>query len=152
LPSPAILTWDKSIPLRILLRRSGENEEQVYLIFLQLRLFEFTEIRASDVTRVRTHIRPLLGLEVLTIPLWSPSEKETTLNSKLWDHLRFPHTAEPSFETCNLRRSYDLEVGLGLGGTSPQNARRVCDNLPSHYSVNSIKIGSNHLRPAPISS
>ncbi|KAN0111018.1 hypothetical protein V8E51_007405 [Hyaloscypha variabilis] len=124
LPSPAILTWDKSIPLRILLRRSGENEEQVYLTFLQLRLFEFTEIRASDVTRVRTHIRPLLGLEVLTIPLWSPLEKETTLNSKLWDHLRFPHAAEPSFETCNLRRSYDLEVGLGLGYTGPPNARR----------------------------
>ena len=121
LPSPAILTWDKSIPLRIMVRRSDIHDEQVYLTFLQFRLFEFTEIRASDVARVRTNIRIILSLEGMALPIWLPNEKETIVDSKLWDQLQFPHAVEPSFETCNLRRSYDLEVGLGLGHRGSQN-------------------------------
>jgi hypothetical protein len=121
LPSPAVLTWDQKIPLRIILRKSAENEEQIYLKFLQLRLFDFTEIRASDVLRVRTNSRTILSLEGLAIPIWAPSENEMMLDSKLWDRLPLPNTVEPSFETCNLRRTYDLEVGVGLGYIDPQN-------------------------------
>ncbi|KAE9372868.1 hypothetical protein N431DRAFT_376141, partial [Stipitochalara longipes BDJ] len=135
LPSPAILIWDQSIPLRIILRKSDENEEQVYLTFLQLRLFEFTEIRASDVVRVRSNIRTIVSLDGLAIPIWRPSEKETVLESKLWDQLQFPHAIEPSFETCNLRRSYDLEVGLGLGYSSAQNARAQSIFVPLRFQV-----------------
>jgi hypothetical protein len=128
LPSPAVLTWNQNIPLRIIiLRKSDDSEEQVYVTFLQLRLFDVTEIRASDEVRVRTNTRTILSLDGLAIPLWAPSEKETMLDSKLWDRLLLPNTVEPSFETCNLRRTYDLEVGvgLGLGYRGPQNAR-VC--------------------------
>lgn len=125
LPSPAVLTWNQNIPLRIILRKSDDSEEPVYVTFLQLRLFDFTEIRASDEVRVRTNTRTILSLDGLAIPLWAPSEKETILDSKLWDRLALPSTVEPSFETCNLRRAYDLEVGVGLGYRGPQNAR-VC--------------------------
>ena len=126
LPSPAVLTWNQNIPLRIiLLRKLDNNEEQVYVTFLQLRLFDFTEIRASDEVRVRTNTRTILSLDGLAIPLWAPSQKETILDSKPWDRLLLPSTMEPSFETCNLRRTYDLEVGVGLGYSGPQNAR-VC--------------------------
>jgi hypothetical protein len=112
LPSPAVLTWNQNIPLRIILRKSDENEEQVYLAFLQLRLLDFTEIRACDEVRVRTNTRTILSLDGLATPLWAPSEKETMLDSKLWDSFLLPSTVEPSFETCNLRRTYDLEVGV----------------------------------------
>jgi Arrestin (or S-antigen), N-terminal domain len=125
LPSPPVLTWDQHIPLRIILRKSEENEEQLYLAFLQLRLFDFTEIRASDVIRVRTNARKLLSLDGLAIPVWNPSEIEKMLDSTLWDRLLLPSTVEPSFETCNLRRTYDLEVGIGLGYRGAQNAQ-VC--------------------------
>ena len=125
LPSPAVLTWNQNIPLRIILRKLDDIEEQVYLTFLQLRLFDFTEIRANDDVRVRTNTRTILSLDSLAVPLWAPSEKETLLDSKLWDRLLLPSTVEPSFETCNLRRTYDLEVGVGLGYRGPQNAQ-VC--------------------------
>jgi hypothetical protein len=133
LPSPAVLTWNQNIPLRIILRKSDENNEQVYLTFLQLRLFDFTEIRASDVLRVKTNSRTILSLDGLAIPLWAPSEKETMLDSKLWDHLLLLSTIEPSFETCNLRRTYDLEVGVGLGHRGPQNAQ-VCVTVTNFLS------------------
>jgi hypothetical protein len=130
LPSPAVLAWDQNIPLRIILRKSDENEEQLYLAFLQLRLFDFTEIRASDVVRAKTNARTILSLDGLAIPIWAPSEMDTMLDSTLWDRLLLPNTVEPSFETCNLRRTYDLEVGVGLGYRGTQNAQ-VCLKLTS---------------------
>jgi hypothetical protein len=156
LPSPAVLTWNQNIPLRIILRKSDENEEQVYLTFLQLRIFDFTEIRASDVLRVKTNSRTVLSLDGLAIPLWAPSEKETMLDSKLWDRLLLPSTIEPSFETCNLRRTYDLEVGVGLGHRGPQNAP-VCVKDTNFLSfetslLTTDKLGTNCIRPSPLSS
>lgn len=128
LPSPAVLTWNQNIPLRIILRKSDVNEEQVYLTFLQLRVFDFTEIRASDVLRVKTNSRTVLSLDGLAIPLRAPSEKETMLDSKLWDRLLLPSTIEPSFETCNLRRTYDLEVGVGFGHKGSTECISMCQS------------------------
>jgi len=114
------------------LRKSDENEEQLYLAFLQLRLFDFTEIRASDVVRVKTNARTILSLDGLAIPILTPSEMDTMLDSSLWDRLLLPSTVEPSFETCNLRRTYDLEVGVGLRYRGAQNAQ-VCLKLTSCF-------------------
>ncbi|KAH8743320.1 hypothetical protein BGZ57DRAFT_980755 [Hyaloscypha finlandica] len=134
LPSPAVLTWDQNIPLRIILRKSDENEEQLYLAFLQLRLFDFTEIRASDVVRVKTNARTILSLDGLAIPILTPSEMDTMLDSSLWDRLLLPSTVEPSFETCNLRRTYDLEVGVGLRYRGAQNAQAQTVFVP-HFQI-----------------
>ncbi len=51
LPSPAILTCNKPVPLRLVMQKYNEAKKQVYLLFFQMNLIGFTEVRALDVKR-----------------------------------------------------------------------------------------------------
>jgi hypothetical protein len=53
----------------------------------------------------------------MTIPLGAPSdpvEKEWKVPSRYWENVPLPNTVAPSFDTCNLSRTYELEVRVGL--------------------------------------
>ena len=118
LPSPAILTCNEPIPLRILIKKQAESPEYVFLIALQIELIGYTYVRAQDVSRTETGTWVITSLSGLSIPVGSPSDKvgtESLVDSKLWDHAPLPHTVTPSFETCNLSRRYELEVKATIG-------------------------------------
>jgi hypothetical protein len=118
LPSPAIVTCNEPIPLRILVRNTNDSLDQLLLTSLQINLIGTTEIRALDVARTETITWAMMTLESLSIPIGSPGDKgqtETILDKKLWDGVPLPNTVAPSFNTCNLSRSYALEVRVGLG-------------------------------------
>jgi hypothetical protein len=118
LPSPPILTCNESIPLRLIARKLTESSENVFLVSLQIQLFGYTEVRAQDVARKETSNWVLLSSNGLSIPIGSPSDPlktETIMDKRLWDNVPLPNTVAPSFQTCNLSRSYELEVRVGLG-------------------------------------
>lgn len=128
LPSPAALTCNKPIPLRIILRKLSQSPEQMYLMLLELYLIGFTEVRAGDVVRVKTDVWKVMSSNRLVIPIGSPRDllgTEIVVDKKLWDDVPLPNTVVPSFHTCNLTRKYDLEVRIGLGLGIPGNAQ-VC--------------------------
>lgn len=118
LPSPAILTCNEPLPLRILLRKTNASPENVFIVSLQFHLFGYTEVRAQDIARTETSNWVLLSLSQLSIPVGSPSDPirmENIIDATLWDHIPMPNTVAPSFNTCNLTRRYELEVRVGLG-------------------------------------
>jgi hypothetical protein len=118
LPSPAVLTCNEPIPLRILLRKTNESAENVFIVSLQAHLYGFTEVRAQDVARTETSTWVLFSLNGLSIPVGSPSDpvrKENIIDGQMWDRIPLPNTVAPSFHTCNLTRKYELEVRVGLG-------------------------------------
>jgi hypothetical protein len=118
LPSPAILTCNEPIPLRLIVRKLNESPEHVFLLSLQVQLIGKTEIRAQDVTRTETSTWVLMSLNGLSMPIGLLSDKirtETVVDSSLWDQIPLPNTVAPSFHTCNLSRRYELEVRVGLG-------------------------------------
>ena len=118
LPSPAILTCNEPLPLRLLVRKLNESAEQVFLMSLQVQLFGQTEVRAMDISRTETSTWVLMSLTGLSLPVGSPSDPlrtESLIDSKLWDRIPLPNTVAPSFHTCNLTRKYELEVRVGLG-------------------------------------
>ena len=118
LPSPAILTCNEPLPLRIIARRLNDSPEHVFLMSLQVHLSGSTEVRAQGVVRTETTSWVLMSLTGLAIPLGSPDEeirKETMVDPSLWDRIPLPNTVAPSFHTCNLTRRYELEVRVGLG-------------------------------------
>jgi hypothetical protein len=118
LPSPAVLTCNEPIPLRILLRKTNESAENVFIVSLQAHLYGFTEVRAQDVARTETSTWVLFSLNDLSIPVGSPSDpvrKENIIDGQMWDRIPLPNTVAPSFHTCNLTRKYELEVRVGLG-------------------------------------
>lgn len=133
-PSPAVLTCNEVLPLRILCRKLGESAEYVFLTSLQIHLFGFTEVRAQDVARTETSNWVLLSTSGLSIPISNPGDelrKETVLDSGLWDRIPLPNTVAPSFHTCNLTRKYEMEVRVGLGYGVPGEIQ-AC--LSSHSS------------------
>jgi hypothetical protein len=118
LPSPAVLTCNEPLPLRIIARKTDQSTESVFLVSLQVHLFGSTEVRAQDVVRTETSTWVLMSLNGLSIPIITGSDevrKETTVDNALWDGIPLPNTVAPSFHTCNLTRRYELEVRVGLG-------------------------------------
>lgn len=118
LPSPPILTCNKPLPLRILMKKTHDSPEHVFLMSLQVTLLGTTEVRAQDVVRMETSTWVVMSLNGLSIPIGSPSDQvgtETALDQTLWDAIPLPNTVAPSFQTCNLSRRYELEVRVGLG-------------------------------------
>jgi hypothetical protein len=111
---------------------------------LQIELIGNTHVRAQDVHRIETGTWVISSLSGLSIPVGNPSDKigtETVIDSKLWDHTPLPHTVTPSFETCNLARSYQLDVKVTIGyghpgqiqvSLAPTTSRVVKINVGSH--------------------
>ncbi|KAK5051534.1 hypothetical protein LTR84_003186 [Exophiala bonariae] len=128
LPSPAIVTCNEPLPLRILVEKLNDSSASVFLSMFQIELFGYTRIRAHDLERVESSSWLLTSQANMNMPLGNPvdkSRKEWKLPSRLWEDLPIPNTVCPSFETCNLARDYEVEVRVGLahgmaGGVRPE--------------------------------
>jgi hypothetical protein len=117
LPSPAILTCNEPLPLRLIIRKLNESPESVYLQSLQVHLLGSTEVRAQEVMRIETSTWVIMSLNGLGIPIGKPTDKvrtETVVDNSLWNQIPLPNTVAPSFQTCNISRKYELEVRVGL--------------------------------------
>ncbi|KAB8446171.1 hypothetical protein FH972_025153 [Carpinus fangiana] len=130
IPEPAILTCNQDIPLRLILKRTNENSERLYLQSLQIELIGHTAIRAFDVFRNETNswvIASHSNMNVLMDPGTDPEktrlEKEILIDPRAWAGKPLPNSVAPSFDACNITRRYDLEVrvGIGYGSNSIKN-------------------------------
>jgi hypothetical protein len=122
LPSPAILTCNKSLPLRIIARKIRESPASVFLVGLQVHLFGWTEVRAGGVLKTETTKWILMNLNELSIEVISPGDEEgseSEVDKQLWDGIPLPKTVGPSFQICNITRRYRLEVRVRLGYGAP---------------------------------
>ena len=120
LPNPPILTCNETIPLRILVQRLNSTLASVHLSSLQIELIAQTHVRAHDLTRKERSVFPVVGLTGLQLPLGSPSDKHTKewkIPARFWDQKPLPNTVAPSFDTCNVSRTYELQVRVGLSHT-----------------------------------
>ncbi|KAG9240262.1 hypothetical protein BJ878DRAFT_304383 [Calycina marina] len=138
LPSPPILTCNEPVPLRLILRKTAESPEQVYFMGLQVNLLGSTEVRAQGVNRMETSTWVLTSLTGLSLPVGKPTDalrSETLLDSNLWNQTPLPNTVAPSFSTCNLTRSYELELRVTLGYGTPGNIQPQLITLPLRFHV-----------------
>lgn len=119
LPNPAILTCNKPIPLRLLVKKQSDSPEHVFLTNLQVELLCYTNIRAQEVERTEQGAWIILTKANLRIPISKPDdqigEEMVVDGSGLWDVLPIPPGVLPSFQTCNISRHYQLELKVGLG-------------------------------------
>jgi hypothetical protein len=118
LPSPAILTCNEPLPLKLFIKKQNNSPEYVYLMALQIELIGHTHVRAQDVQRTETGNWVIASLSGLSLPICKPSdtsESASVVDGNLWNHIKLPHTVTPSFVTCNLARKYELEVRVTIG-------------------------------------
>ena len=52
-----------------------------------------------------------------------PTGTEWSLDSRMWNELPLPSSVAPSFETCNISRTYELEIRIGLSHGSVGNVK-----------------------------
>lgn len=117
LPSPPIITCNDRLPLRILVQKLSPSSETVFLSMLQIELIGYTHVRAHDLNRSESGSWVIMSKSNMNIPLGDPSDpvgKEWKVPSSYWENIPLPNTVAPSFDTCNISRTYELEVRIGL--------------------------------------
>lgn len=127
LPDPAIVTCREPLPLRIIVERLNNSKSSIYLSMLQIELIGNTEIRAHDLHRKESGTWLLVSQANMSVPLEHPANKTNvwTVPSHFWQNVPLPSTVVPTFKTCNISRTYELEVRVGLThgmaeGTRPE--------------------------------
>lgn len=149
LPNPAVLTCGHDLPIKILVKQLNERSEELYLQTLQIELIGFTKVRAHEATRTETNSWVIISLSNLnqTIGAFNdPAETETELTKELWYGHKLPDTVAPSFVTCNISRSYELQVSAGLS-YGPRGGAVSLSNLISEAFTNQHAAPTKH-RPA----
>ncbi len=117
LPSPAIITCNEPLPLRLLVRKESDFSKSIHLQSLQIELIAYTKIRAHEFNRTESGSWVLSSLSNINTPIGreaDPIGTEWVLNSSPWDRTPLPNTVAPAFETCNISRYYELEARVGL--------------------------------------
>lgn len=94
----------------------------LFLQTIQIDLIGYTKMRAHELTRTEISSWTITSASNMKMPLGNLEEKGTNefkVDSKLWDRVPLPNTVAPSFDTCNLSRTYELEVKVGLAHGTP---------------------------------
>lgn len=158
LPSPSIITCNTKIPLRLLVKRLNDSDEFLYLQSIQIELIGHTRIRAHQAFRQETNGYIIVSRSNMNVLLHRPTDTSPATSSKasippisleeieidptLWA-APLPASIAPTFQSCNIKRTYDLELRIGIGwGT---NATRNAAILPLRLPV-SVYSG---IRPPP---
>jgi hypothetical protein len=106
LPHPAILTCNKSIPLRLIAKKLVPAQAEVYLVAMQIELIGKTTVRCQDLVNTEFNRWVILarhGLSTLVSKPEDPVGTEFVVPDILWKDAPLPNTVMPSFLTCNLR-------------------------------------------------
>lgn len=117
LPAPPIVVPNYPISFRILLVKLEPYKTTVFVRSIQIHLYTFTEIRAHGQIKTVRGTVPVLILGNLSVPFGrddSPVGEALEADSGVWRSACLPDTVPPSFRTCNIWRSYQLEIVLGL--------------------------------------
>lgn len=126
LPHPSVLTCNKPVPLRILAKKLVATRAECFLASIQIDLVGSTVVRCQDLVNTETTRWVVVSRHGLALPLQrGPDDAvgaETEINKALWDAKPLPNTVMPSFTTCNLRRTYALELKLGVSWGKPPGA------------------------------
>lgn len=138
LPNPAILTCNRPVPLRILVKNNSSRSRNVYLQMLQVELIGYTKVQAHEVQRTESNSWIVASMSNMAIPLGSPTDPigtEVPINPEYWADKILPNTVAPTFQTCNIARFYELEVRVGLGYGSYKHGEDQLVVLPLRLPV-----------------
>lgn len=148
LPSPPVLVPKEPLGLRIIMVKLAPFKTPVVLKQIQLRLFMTTIITAQKYSKKVALTIPLfntstdwrLGMPIPYIfgPTDAPPGVPLEADKRIWEGWTLPENICPSFRTCNITRSYQLEITLGV---SLGDSRAIVD-VSSLYSYST----RNHSR------
>ncbi|GFF41805.1 hypothetical protein IFM46972_06665, partial [Aspergillus udagawae] len=126
----ACLLLGEPIPLSVYMTRINGPACDPILNDFQSMLIETTEVRAhgSAETDIQLHVLQTVSNMHKRPYVYGTSAGSTMrLEDDLWKHHRLPRTLTPTFETCNISRSYKLQIRLGFGFGLANTVTRVLE-------------------------
>ncbi|KAI9924842.1 hypothetical protein MW887_006699 [Aspergillus wentii] len=111
------LILHQPIPLTITITKIGEPNCLICLNDFQTMLVETTHVQTQGVTESFTRFWVVQSTANMNIGIDmdnAPSGSIITLPDGLWASQPLPAMLTPSFEICNIKRSYKLQIRLGL--------------------------------------
>ncbi|KAH1487123.1 hypothetical protein KXV92_009056 [Aspergillus fumigatus] len=126
----ACLLLGEPIPLTIYMTRITGPGYDLILNDLQSMLLETTEVRAHGFveSRLQLHVlQTVSNVRKQAHPSGTPAGSTVSLDDDLWRHHRLPHSLTPTFETCNISRTYKLQIRLGFRFGSANILTRVLE-------------------------
>lgn len=91
-------------------------------------LIETTQIRAESSYESSDRfwiIQTTANMKQPIFPELVHSGFTSCLSTELWAHHRLPSSLAPNFEICNIKKTYQLEVRLGLEVSFPKVKIRI---------------------------
>ncbi|KAL8752213.1 MAG: hypothetical protein Q9199_005908 [Rusavskia elegans] len=113
LPDPAIVTCNEPLPLRIIITKLNESPASIYLQLLQIELVANTVVRAHHLVRENLTSTVLTSKSNMRVRL-SEIDKVMEIDKGWWKDIPLPNTIAPTFDTCNISRTYFVLVKVGL--------------------------------------
>lgn len=122
----------------------SDTSDTVFLQSFQIELVAKTHILAHDLNRTETGSWVIFSQSNMGAALGKgsdPAGTEWTIDARMWNQLPLPNSVAPTFETCNVSRTYELEARVGLSHGSFGNIKVRLNNLycltnfPSFYRI-----------------
>ncbi|KMK63457.1 hypothetical protein Y699_04287 [Aspergillus fumigatus Z5] len=126
----ACLLLGEPIPLTIYMTRITGPGYDLILNDFQSMLLETTEVRAHGFveSRLQLHVlQTVSNVRKQAHPSGTPAGSTVSLDDDLWRHHRLPHSLTPTFENCNISRTYKLQIRLGFRFGSANILTRVLE-------------------------
>jgi len=122
LPEPPILTCGSDIPLRIICSGLNGHTQDLLLQSIEICIAQYTPIQAHDIVRTESSAVVILSRSNINAPIvFNSGSSDTVIDSSLWRGLPIPANLPPSFETCNVKRNYELILRIGIRYQQPKS-------------------------------
>ncbi|PYI02497.1 hypothetical protein BO78DRAFT_422542 [Aspergillus sclerotiicarbonarius CBS 121057] len=126
----AYLTPGQRVPINVYVTRAGPADHNLILNDYQAMLIEETVTRVAGLPRVQRLSRILRTMSNLDQPIYlseTPLGTTMCVSDDLWAGQSLPAAITPNFETCNIQRSYKLEIRLGLNSGLERAETRILE-------------------------
>lgn len=143
----------RKIAMELSVMRLNNHPQDLYLQSFQMLLVGYTDIQAGAATHGRMTFWTLQSLSNIGLQVFAASDASGTehnISPKFWDGIVLDDSVVPDFETCNLKRRYEIEVLMGWQCRSGEHAGRVFFvqvRTPVHIS-SGIVSGKQHVKTA----
>ncbi|KAJ5741311.1 hypothetical protein N7533_010720 [Penicillium manginii] len=135
------LALGQRVPIKLHVTQSDPtSQDGLILNDYQVMLIQKTMIRVGAQSQVQHLFRTLrtvsnLNLEICLAEM--PLNNAMTLSDDSWGPLSLPTDITPTFETCNINRTYKLEVRLGFKGGPKKTQTRILEvQFPINIAAN----------------
>ncbi|KAJ5995210.1 hypothetical protein N7481_002187 [Penicillium waksmanii] len=135
------LALGQRVPIKVHVTQADPTSQDVLILNdYQVMLIEKTVTRVGAQSQVQQLFRTLRTLSNLNLGIClaeMPVNNAMTLSDDSWGPLSLPTDITPTFETCNINRTYKLEVRLGFKGGPKKTQTRILEvQFPINIAAN----------------